>query len=119
MKKYRTIFTAFANLDVNSISDYIGTELGNYYAALRFVDEVEKKAASLKTMPKRHPPVRDAYRIRAVPMGNYAAFYVILEEAGEVWILRVLHKKRNWAAILKDGAGTVWLNEDDETSSGF
>jgi plasmid stabilization system protein ParE len=48
-------------------------------------------------------PVLNAWGIRLTLVKDYLAFYVISEDEKRVCIVRFLHSRQNWAAILRHG----------------
>ena len=58
----------------------------------------------LDALPARQPLVRDAYLasrgIRMLPADGHLIFYTIQEETKTVHILRIVHGKREWNALL-------------------
>lgn len=87
-----------ARQDLIAIGDYIARD--NPPRAQSFVAELTDKCASLSQMPNTHPLVpRYAKKgIRRRVHGNYQIFY--RADATEVFVLRVLHGARDYAALL-------------------
>ena len=103
---YQVQITKRAEQDLQEALDYISSTLHNPAAALHLLDETEKQLQSLSDYPERNPLVRDAILaangIRIQLIENYIAFYFIQEQTHTVSIVRFLHSKRNWTAILKN-----------------
>ena len=82
--------------------------LNNDYDPLMIVDWLNlwgfAVAENRRTPPARQPLVRDAYLasrgIRMLPADGYLIFYTIQEETKTVHILRIVHGKREWNALL-------------------
>lgn len=105
MKEYELIITQQAKDDMISAADYIDYSLRNPQAADTLLDEAEICLGGLRQFPARNPliddPVLRSWGIRFQPVKNYLAFYQIDEDARLVRILRFLHGRRDWLAILK------------------
>ena len=104
---YDIYITAAAEADLNKAADYIDHILLNPQAADDLLDEAERQITDLSTFPEKHPlvedPVLNAWGIRLTLIKDYLAFYVISEDEKHVCIVRFLHSRQNWAAILKRG----------------
>lgn len=101
--KYNVRLSSAAKEDILRNADYIELVLKNPFAE-HFLDETEAKLHSLSEFPERHPLVRDkplaSWGVRFLPVMNYMVFYQIAAEQKTVYILRVLHGKSGWFAIL-------------------
>ena len=104
---YDIYITAAAEADLNKAADYIDHILLNPQAADDLLDEAERQITDLSTFPEKHPlvedPVLNAWGIRLTLIKDSLAFYVISEDEKRVCIVRFLHSRQNWAAILKRG----------------
>ena len=104
---YDIYITAAAEADLNKAADYIDHILLNPQAADDLLDEAERQITDLSTFPEKHPlvedPVLNAWGIRLTLIKDSLAFYVISEDKKRVCIVRFLHSRQNWAAILKRG----------------
>ena len=104
---YDIYITAAAEADLNKAADYIDHILLNPQAADDLLEEAERQITDLSTFPEKHPlmedPVLNAWGIRLTLIKDYLAFYVISEDEKRVCIVRFLHSRQNWAAILKRG----------------
>ena len=102
---FRVQITQRAEQDLKEALDYISDTLHNPAAALHLFDEATKQLQSLSDFPDRNPLVRDTFLaangIRIHLIENYIAVYMVHEPTNAVIILRFLHSKRNWIAILK------------------
>jgi plasmid stabilization system protein ParE len=94
----RVIFTAAAEIDLETIGDYIAQS--NPSCAVSFVREMREKCLGLREMPQAFPLVDDNLHagIRRRVHGNYLIFYRIGGEAVE--ILRVLHGAMEYERML-------------------
>ena len=103
---YKVDYTEPAEKDLQSAAAYIAGNLGNKIAAANLLDAADRAVLSLSDFPEKNPLVRDALLaangFRMQRINNYLAFYVIDSEAQTVFILRVIHSRRDWAAILKN-----------------
>lgn len=105
--KYDIVITRAAERDLIGAADHIEFVLQNPKAAEDLLAEVETKIRTLTAFPDRYAllddPVLKTWGVRLLTVKNYLAFYVVSEEAHRVTILRFLHSRRDWAAILKNG----------------
>ena len=104
---YQIHITKAADADLNSAVDYIDHILFNPQAAEKLLLEAEEKITDLATFPEKYSlvtdPVLNAWGIRLVTVKNYLVFYVVSEEQKRGYIVRFLHSKLNWNAILGKG----------------
>jgi len=104
---YKIHITRAADADLNSAVDYIDHILFNPQAAEDLLLEAEKEIMDLAKFPEKYSlvtdPVLNVWGIRMVTVKNYLAFYVVSEEDKRVYIVRFLHSKQNWNAILGHG----------------
>lgn len=95
-------FTPQARDDLRQIREYISVDLCNETAAAKTVGNILKSIASLKDLPKIGAPLSSRIEIktdyRYLVCGNYNVFYRI--ETDTVKIIRVLHSRRNFMAVL-------------------
>jgi len=103
---YNIVISKPAEQDIRKAVGYIDEELQNRAAAENFINNVEKAILSLTDMPLRYPLVADdklaGWGIRFFPVHNYLVFYVVRGKTKTVVIERVLYKRRDWEAILKN-----------------
>ena len=99
------LITAAAEKDMKSAAAYIDNNLMNPQAANDLLDEAERTILSLRSYPAAHPlaedPVLRAWNIRHANIKNYLLFYTVSEDDGQIRIVRFLHSRQNWAALLK------------------
>ena len=104
---YDIYITAAADADLNKAADYIDHILLNPQAADDLLEEAERQINDLSTFPEKYSlvedPVLNAWGIRLTLVKDYLAFYVISEDEKRVCIVRFLHSRQNWAAILRHG----------------
>lgn len=100
----KVLFTEPAEYDLVRIEDYIRDTLKNPASAIRIVEDIVKKAFSLKEFPKEHGYVRDEFLaglgFRMTSSNNYNIFYVFDENNDIVHIIRVLYNRADWNNIL-------------------
>lgn len=104
--RYNVKMTGTALADIQNAVGYISATLLNRPAAVRLLDEIEKKAELLSCDPYIYPLVRDdflaANGVRTQPIGKYLAFYIVNEDTKTVSVIRFQHSRRNWSALLKN-----------------
>ena len=104
MNKYRVLLSDAAAVDVEALADYIALTLREPATARQQTARLRAAVTSLDALPARQPLVRDAYLasrgIRMLPADGYLIFYTIQEETKTVHILRIVHGKREWNALL-------------------
>ena len=97
---YKVILYPAAERDLLDITDYLNTL--SPQAAFRYYDLLTEQIASLETMPKRCPKVRDSllaskgYRYLIVK--DYLVFYIVVEDT--VQIHRIFYGRRDYQALL-------------------
>ena len=96
---YNVVYLPSARRQLEDAALYIATELSAPDAAMRWLDEVDQAARSLREMPYRYPIYHTLYamkrELRFFSVKNYNIFYVIREENRTVEIWRVLHQLRD------------------------
>jgi toxin ParE1/3/4 len=104
--KYYVQFTKTSETDLQNVSHYIAYVLHNPTAAKRLVAGVRAGVARLDSNPKSRPLVNDdslaAKGIRWISVRNYMVFYVVDEHAHNVYILHVMHGRRDWVHLLQE-----------------
>lgn len=103
---YKVVITDTAHADLQNAALYIANTLNNKAAANRLLDAADKELSSLADSPERNSLVRDFFLaengIRMQTIKKYLAFYAIRNETNSVTVLRIIHSRRDWAAILKN-----------------
>ena len=104
MPSYNIVITEAAQRDLLDIFDYIAFELREPDSASRLLSKIRNKVLSLEDYPERNnlisEPKYEAQMIRWCPVENYVIFYQVSELHNQVYIIRVLYKKRNWENLL-------------------
>ncbi|MGN0586126.1 MAG: type II toxin-antitoxin system RelE/ParE family toxin [Oscillospiraceae bacterium] len=104
--RYNITMTVTARTDIQSAVQYISAKLKNKPAAVRLLDETDKKIGILADDPYINPLVRDSFLaangVRLQMVGKYTAFYIINEETKTVSVIRFQHSRRNWSDLLKN-----------------
>lgn len=104
MSSYNVVITKPAQRDLLDIFDYIAFELREPESASLLLSKIRSKVNSLDEFPERNniisEPKYELQKIRWCPVENYIAFYQVSEIQNQVYILRVLYKKRNWEQLL-------------------
>jgi toxin ParE1/3/4 len=104
MSSYNVVITDTAQRDLLDIFDYITFELREPDSASRLLSKIRTKVKSLEEFPERNSmifePKYEAHKIRWCPVENYVIFYQVSELQNQVYIIRVLYKKRNWEHLL-------------------
>lgn len=102
--KYNIHITNAAVADLNSAVDYIDHILLNPQAAENLLLEAEEKIMDLAAFPEKYSlvtePVLNAWGIRLTTVMDYPVFYIVSEEEKSIYIVRFLHSRQNWNAIL-------------------
>ena len=105
--KYEIRLTKTAEADLNGAVDYIDRILLAPQAAEDLLLEAEEKISALAEFPEKNAPAADpvlnAWGIRFTAVKNYLAFYTVSEEERRVYVIRFLHSRQNWSAILGKG----------------
>lgn len=108
---YSVYITAAAERDMVNASDHIEFVLKNQKAADDLLEEAELKMNALSSFPCRFPLVDDpllaSWGIRFTQIKNYLAFYMIVEEAQKIIVVRFLYEKSNWTFLLKRGVSLI------------
>jgi len=95
-------FTPEAEDDLVSIKKYITDELENHIAAINTVAKIMKRIRLLESFPelgmRLSSVINFATDYRLLVCGNYLAFYRI--EENDVLIIRILHGRRDYMAVL-------------------
>ena len=93
-RKYRVRITHHAQIDIESIYDYIFQDKPQ--AALNFINEIERQILSLERYPLRCPIIPEASDLnlpyRHLIYGEYRTIFRIVKKT--VYILRVIHGSR-------------------------
>ncbi|MCL1789388.1 MAG: type II toxin-antitoxin system RelE/ParE family toxin [Oscillospiraceae bacterium] len=103
--RYDIRITERAKSDMREIQRFITNEYGNSDAAFRRVSLIQSKIKTLNENPERRPLTRDDYLvsrgIRTLVVKNQIIFYIVKNNIKTVYIIRILHVRRDWLTILK------------------
>ena len=100
MRSYDIRYLPIAEADLNEIVEYLLEHSIN--AANAFIDELERSEERLSMFPESAALIRDkklrrkGYRV--VTIGDYLLFYTLRNE--NVYIMRIIHGKRNYLSML-------------------
>ena len=104
MSSYNVVITEAAQHDMLDIFDYIAFELREPESASCLLSKIRIKVKSLDEFPNRNNTISvskyEVQKIRWCPLENYVIFYQISEFQNQVYVIRVLYKKRNWEHLL-------------------
>lgn len=104
MSSYNVVITESAQHDLLDIFNYIAFELRESETASSLLSRIKAKVRTLADFPERNhiisEPNYELQKIRWCPIENYVIFYQISEQQHDIYILRVLYKKRNWEHLL-------------------
>lgn len=93
-KKYQTRYFPKFYDDLERITDYIKTELGNVIAANKLLDEIEKEIEKRRNNPENYEKyIKHGIIYYRIYVKNYIIFYTIKDNIMEM--RRVLYSKRN------------------------
>ncbi|MDA3808989.1 MAG: type II toxin-antitoxin system RelE/ParE family toxin [Spirochaetaceae bacterium] len=102
--KYKTFFTRKAYEDLRDIYRYIKEELQNNSSAIKIVDEVEERIATLEEYPLSGSLVQDEILqrkgYRKLIINNYIALYTTDDQQHEVHIIRIIYGKRDYQDLI-------------------
>jgi plasmid stabilization system protein ParE len=101
---YTLAYLPSALSDLDSIVNYISTDLDAPGTAAKLRLEFDRKILTLTKNPLRYRIYRSQGTLkleyRKMPVKNYSVFYVVKEDLVEIH--RVLYSRRNIGAVLKD-----------------
>lgn len=104
MSSYNVVITEAAQRDLLDIFDYIAFELREPESARLLLSKIKFKVKSFEEFLERNHIISvqkyEMQKIRWCPVENYMIFYQISEAQHQVYVLRVLYKKRNWEHLL-------------------
>jgi len=103
-KNYDLIIEKYAQKDIQDIYNYISYTLLNKEAAIKLLNNINKKLQMIKTFPKSAPLINNQYvknkNIMKLLVDNYILFYEVDDNNNEIRIIRVLYGMRNYINIL-------------------
>lgn len=104
MTNYSVVVQKPAQNDLYSVWEYIAVELREPATAAHVLNKLEQSIMSLSELPYRYAVLADKLlkpkAIRRLPVENYLVFYIVQEDIKTVSVLRVLHSRRDWEAVL-------------------
>ena len=96
-----------AYMDMQEALNYIAYKKFNPDAAESLQDDIEAMGRSLVEYPGKYPFVPDEvlrnWGIRFVMVKEYYMFYTI--RGNTIYLVRFLHRRRDWFSILRTGIG--------------
>ena len=104
MQLYTIEMTDLAQLDLESLGDYIAFELSNPMAAERIVHGIRMRVNKLKQFPMKYRLDEDTYLaelgVHRVNFENYEIFYIVDEVNHIVYVIRILHSLTDYKTQL-------------------
>lgn len=103
MREYRVFLTWEAIYDVTDIAEYIEEEFGAERAD-RFTEDIESELKKLGYTGAALPRTQFFYRgysIHKKPFPPSVIFYILLEDCGEIHVLRVLRQEQEQKRVFK------------------
>jgi len=101
---YKIRITDRAKNDMQDIHQYIANEFQNPTAAKRRISLIQAKIKSLKENPELFATVNDDFLaksgIRLMVVKTQNVFFIINKNPNIVFIMRILHSRRDWINIL-------------------
>ena len=105
MSSFSIRMTENAVCDIQDIAQYIRFHLFEPETAKNQIARIRKTILSLSDFPERNALVSDGYlqkkQIRFVQIDNFLIFYTVYKDKNIVYIVRVLHSRRDWQIILE------------------
>ena len=118
--KYKVQIAKPAEFDIFEIHQYISDEYKNPEAADRRTELIYERMKSLDENPARFALVRDEYLaskgVRLMVVKTQNVFYIIRENPNIVFIIRVLHYRRDCVNILRTQIDSLLKEIGDELS---
>lgn len=106
MSKYRIVYTEKAESDLHNIFEYVAYKLIEPQIAKKLVKSIIEKIAKLDDLPMRHAIYeKEPWKskgLRVLPIDNYLAFYLPVEEEKTVKIIRIMYGGRSVEKQLDD-----------------
>ena len=104
MDSYKIILTPDAEEDLVELRNYIADVLLARDTARNYIRTIRKEIGSLSEMPARYKPVDDepwhSRGIRRIMANNFFVYYRIDEDRKLVYILNVIHARRDQLRML-------------------
>ena len=106
MNEYDLIITPEAEGDLDQLGAYITFELKAPETAFSYVRDIRTELSTLRKAPKRFRVVDDepwhSRGLRRMNARNFAAFFIILEQEGTVFVQNIIYQKRNLPKVLAE-----------------
>ena len=106
MNEYDIIITPEAEDDLDRLFAYIALELKAPETAFNYVHDIRSEFSTLSRMPKRFRIVDDepwhSRGLRRMNARNFAAFFIVIEQEGTVFIQNVIYQKRDLPKVLSE-----------------
>ena len=103
MLQYKIEFTAKAKEDLSTIYRYIKYNLNEPIIARKILRRIDNSIMQLENSANIYPFVDEKFSLKTAlrkkNVQNYIVFFTIEDKT--VYIIRILHNKRNWKKILK------------------
>ena len=105
LKNYEVRIMPSADIDMQTIYEYIANTFSSYENADNTIDAIEEKINSLTKVPKRgmqYPAEPWKSRgLRMVFANNYTIFYYVFDEENIVKVVKVAYSKMDFDQMLK------------------
>ena len=106
MDLYKIIITPDAESDLIELRNYISDVLLARDTARSYIRMIRKEISTLNEMPARYKPVDDepwhSRGLRRMNARNFAAFFIVIEQEGTVFIQNVIYQKRDLPKVLSE-----------------
>ncbi|WP_294519985.1 type II toxin-antitoxin system RelE/ParE family toxin [uncultured Anaerovibrio sp.] len=103
---YTVEYTIEAKQDLHDIYKYISNGLLSPETAVNQTKRIMDAIDKLDEMPLRNPVWKDepwkSQGIRYFPVGNFVVFYLPKENAGKVYVARIMYGGRDISNLSKD-----------------
>ena len=96
---YNIVYSAQAKRDLRSIYEYIAFKLLAPVTAGKQAQRIMNELLNLSEMPMRYRLYDEepwsSYGLRVCPIGNYLAFYFVMEHLNTVNVVRIMYGGRD------------------------
>lgn len=104
MKRYQILITRSAATDLWRIIEFVAKQSLEPALAQQLFDRIKNAIMGLDQMPTRYTLVTNdhlaALGIRKLAIDKYLVFYRVSESDKSVYVLRILHGRRDWEQLL-------------------
>lgn len=98
--------TQKAGADLDDIVGYLTVELSNPTDASDFVYKLQDSIEKIRLFPESNPLVVNDFmpdtKVRKKSVGNYIVYYLPDDAEKMIFILRIIHSRRNMDEILRE-----------------